>query len=46
MTGAVMISKAIRTNTGQIKETEDSIGRTEVGLDMNKITGEVISEVT
>ena len=39
-----MISKAIRTNIGLIVETEDSIDRIEVGLDMNKIIGEVISE--
>ena len=45
MTDAVMISKVIRTNTDQIVETEDSIDRTEVGPDMNKIIGEVISEV-
>ena len=29
----------------QVVETEDSIDRTEVGLDMNKIIGHVISEV-
>ena len=46
MTKAVMISKATRTDIGQIVETEDSTGRTEIGLDMNKIMGEVISEVT
>ena len=46
MTKAVMTSKAIRTDIGQIVETEDSIDRTEVGLDMNKITEEVISEAT
>ena len=42
MTDAIMISKATKTNIGQIVETEDS---TEIGLDMNKIIGEVISEV-
>ena len=46
MTDTVMISKAIRTNTGQIVDVEDSIDRTEVGLNMNKIIGEVISEAT
>ena len=45
VTDTIMISKAIRTNIDQIVETEDSIDRTEVGLDMKKITGEVISEV-
>ena len=46
MTDAIMISETIRTNIGQIVDTEDSIDRTEVGLDMNKIIGEVISKVT
>ena len=41
-----MNSKATRTDTGQIVETVDSTDRTEVGLAMNKIIGEVISEVT
>ena len=41
-----MISEASRTDIGQIVETEDSTDKTEVGLDMNKIIGEVISEVT
>ena len=45
MTDAIMISKVIRTNINQIVETEDSIDRTEVGLDMNRIIGEAISEV-
>ena len=45
MTNAIMISKATRTNIGQIVETDDSIDRTEVGLDIIKIIGEVISEV-
>ena len=45
MTDAVMTSEATRTDMGQIVETEDSIDRTEVGLDMNKIIEEVISEV-
>ena len=45
MTDAIMISEAIRTDIGQIVETEDSIDRSEVGLDMNKIIGEVILEV-
>ena len=46
MTDAIMISEAIRTDIGKIVETEDSTDRTEVGLDMNKIIGEVIPEVT
>ena len=46
MTDVVMISKATRTDVGQMVEIEDSIDRTEVDLDMNKIIGEVISEVT
>ena len=46
MTNTIMISEAIRTDIGQILETEVSIDRTEVGIDMNKIMGEVISEVT
>ena len=46
MTDAFKIRKAIRTNIGQIVETEDNIYRTEVGLGTNKIIGEVISEVT
>ena len=46
MTDAVMTSKAIRTDIDLIVETEDNIDRTEVGLGMNKIIGEVISEVT
>ena len=45
MTVAIMISKVIITDTDQIVETEDSIDRTEVGLGMNKIIGEVISEI-
>ena len=46
MTDAIMINEAIRTDIGQIVETEDSTDRTEVGLDMNKTIGEVILEVT
>ena len=45
MTDAIMISEPIRTNIDQIVETEDSIDRREVDLDMDKIIGEVISEV-
>ena len=45
MTDTVMISEATRTGIYQIAETEDSTDRTELGLDMNKITGEIISEV-
>ena len=32
--------------TGQIAETEDNTDKTEVGLNMNKISGEVILEET
>ena len=46
MTGAIKISKAIRTGIGQIVTTEDSIDKTEVGIGMNKITGEETSEET
>ena len=45
MTEAIMINKAIRTDTGKIVETEDSIDNTEVGLGMKKIIGEVTSEI-
>ena len=45
MTDAITISKTIKTDIGQIVETEDNIDRTEVGLGMNKIIGEVFSEV-
>ena len=45
MTDAIMINEAIRTDIDEIVETEDSTDRTEVGLDMNKIIGKVISEV-
>ena len=41
MTDAIMISEVIRINIDQIEETGDSIERTEVGLGMNKIIGEV-----
>ena len=40
ITDAIMISKVTRTGIGQIVVTEDSIDKTEVGLSMNKITGE------
>ena len=43
MTDKIMISKAIRTNTGQIVETEDSIDKIEAGPGMNRIIGELIS---
>ena len=46
MTDAIMISEIIRINIDQIVETGDNIDRTEVGLGMNKIIGEAISEVT
>ena len=42
----ITISKTIKTGIGQIVATEDSIGKIGVGLDMNKITGEEISEET
>ena len=45
MTDTIMISEAPRRDIDQIAETEGSTVRTEVGLDMNKIIGEVISEV-
>ena len=41
---AIMISKAIRTDIDQAVETEDNIDKTEVGLGMNKIIQEEISE--
>ena len=41
-----MTNKATSTDIHEIVKTEDSIGRTQVGIDMNKIIGEVISEVT
>ena len=40
----ITTSEAIRTGIGHIVATEDSIGKIEVGLDMNKITGEEILE--
>ena len=46
MIDAIMISEPIRTDTGQIVETKDSLDRTEVGPGMNKIIGEVILELT
>ena len=46
MTDASMISEAIRTDIGHIVATEDGIDKIEVGLGMNKITGEEISEET
>ena len=46
MTDAIMINEAIRTDTGQIVETKDNIDRTEVGLGMNKIIEEEVSEET
>ena len=45
MTDAIRISKAIKTDIGQIVDTEDNIDRTEVCLGMNKIIEEVNSEV-
>ena len=34
---AIMISEAIRTDIGQIVETEDNIDKIELGLGMNKL---------
>ena len=45
MTDAIMIGKVIRTDIGQIVETEDSIDKTEADLGINKIIGEEILEV-
>ena len=45
MTDAVTINEIIRINIDQIVETGDNIDRTEVGLGINKIMGEAISEV-
>ena len=45
MTDAIMISEVIRINIDQKVEIGDSIDRIEVGLDINKIVGEVILEV-
>ena len=45
MTVAFMFTKATSADIGHIVETEDSTDRTEVGLDMKNIIGEVISEV-
>ena len=45
MTDVVMIIEAIRTDTGQIVETEDSRERIQVGLGKNKFIGEVTSEI-
>ena len=45
MTDVIMISKATRADIDQIAEIEDSTDRTEAGLDMSQIIGEVISEV-
>ena len=42
----ITISKAIRTDIGQIVVTEDSIDKIEVGLDMNKITEQETLEET
>ena len=42
----ITISQAIRTGIDQIVVTEDSIDKIEVGLDINKITGQEISEET
>ena len=44
MTDAIMISEVIRINIDQIVETGGSVDRTEAGLGMNKIIGEVTSE--
>ena len=42
---AVIISKVIRIDVGQLVKKRDSIYRIEVGLGMNKIIGEVTLEV-
>ena len=42
----IIISIAIRTDIGQIVATEDNTDKIEVGLDMNRITGEEVSEET
>ena len=42
----VTISEAIRTGIGQIVVMKDNIDKIEIGLDMNKITGEKTSEET
>ena len=46
MIDAIIVSKVIRIDIGQIVKTGDSIDKIEVGLGMNKIIGEVILEVT
>ena len=46
MTDAFMTSEATRTDIDQIVKIENSTERIEIGLDMNKIIGEVILEVT
>ena len=45
MTEAIMVSKVIRTDIGQIVETGDSIDKTEADLGMNKIIREEMLEV-
>ena len=42
----ITISEVIRTGIGQIVVREDSIGKIELGLDMNRIIGEETSEAT
>ena len=42
----IIISIAIRTGIDQIMVTGDNTGKTEVGLDMNNITGVETSEET
>ena len=44
MTDAVMISKTIRTDIDLTVEAEDNIDRIEVGLGMNRIVEEEISD--
>ena len=48
VTTEITIRGTMRTDTdqvtGQVVVTEDNTGKTEVGLDMNKIIGEVILE--
>ena len=42
----IIISMVIRTDIGQLVATGDNTDKIEVGLDMNKITGEETSEAT
>ena len=46
VTTGIITRGTIRTGTDQIVVTEDSTDKTEVGLDTNKIIGEVTLEET